>query len=100
MLRTRKHAYLFSCDIPHMFRRIEINPEERHFQKFLWKHGLNESVQIYKLKTVTSGTTPACHLSTRVLKQLPIDEEDNFPIAANIVQQDVHLDDILTGCSN
>ncbi|GFS76986.1 uncharacterized protein NPIL_41141 [Nephila pilipes] len=56
--------------------------------------------QIYKLKTVTYGTTPACYLSARVLKQLAIDEKDNFLIAANIVLQDMYLDDILTGCSN
>ncbi|GFT81215.1 DUF1758 domain-containing protein [Nephila pilipes] len=83
-----------------MFRQIEINPEERHFQKFLWKQGPNEPVQIYKLKKVTYDTIPACYLFTRVLKQLVIDEEDNFPIAANIVRRDVYLDDILTGCSN
>ncbi|KAF8787709.1 hypothetical protein HNY73_009278 [Argiope bruennichi] len=27
-----------------------------------------------------------------------MDEKDNFPIAANVVLQDVYLDDILTGC--
>ncbi|GFS91738.1 HTH_48 domain-containing protein [Nephila pilipes] len=79
---------------------IEINPVERHFLKILWKQGSNELVQIYKLKAVTYSATPACFLSTRVLKQLAIDEEDNFPIAANIVRQDVYLDDILSGCSN
>ncbi|GFY56303.1 DUF1758 domain-containing protein [Trichonephila inaurata madagascariensis] len=67
MLRARKHAYFFSCDISHMFRKIEIHPHQRHFQKILWKKGLNEPVQIFKLKTVTYGTTPACYLSTRVL---------------------------------
>ncbi|GFT80271.1 DUF1758 domain-containing protein [Nephila pilipes] len=100
MLRAGKHAYFFNCDIRLMLRQIEINPEERHFQKILWKQDPKEPVQIYKLKTVTYGTTPACYLSTRVLKQLATDEEDNFPIAANIVRQDVYLDDILTGCSN
>ncbi|KAF8765181.1 hypothetical protein HNY73_023169 [Argiope bruennichi] len=39
-------------------------------------------------------------LSTRVLKQLAMDEKDNFPIAANVVLQDVYLDDILTGCTS
>ncbi|GFU58075.1 uncharacterized protein NPIL_295621 [Nephila pilipes] len=34
------------------------------------------------------------------VKQLAIDEKDNFPIATNIVLQDVYFDDVLTGCSN
>ncbi|GFR07434.1 DUF1758 domain-containing protein [Trichonephila clavata] len=100
MLRARKHAYFFSCDISHMFGQIEIHPRQRHFQKILWKKGLNEPVQIFKLKTVTYGTTPACYLSTRVLKQLSLDERENFPRAADIVLQDVYLDDILSGCSS
>ncbi|GFU49732.1 uncharacterized protein NPIL_146951 [Nephila pilipes] len=99
-LRARKHAFFFSCDIRHMIRQIEINPEKRHFQKILWKQGPNEPVQIYKLKTVTYGTTPACYLSTRLSKQFTIDEEDNFSIVVNIVLQDVYLDDILIGCSS
>ncbi|GFT43894.1 DUF1758 domain-containing protein [Nephila pilipes] len=100
MLCARNNAYFFSCDIRHMFRQIEINPKERHFQKFLWKQGPNKFVQIYRLKILTYGTTSAYYLSTRMLKQLAIDEEDNFPITANIILQDVYLDDILTECSN
>ncbi|GFU21844.1 integrase catalytic domain-containing protein [Trichonephila clavipes] len=61
---------------------------------------LNKPVQIFKLKTVTYGTTPACYLSTRVLKQLSLDERENFPKAADIVLHDVYLDDILSGCSS
>ncbi|KAF8781454.1 hypothetical protein HNY73_011845 [Argiope bruennichi] len=100
MLRARKHCYFFTCDICHMFRQIEINPQQRHFQKIFWKRGPNEPVQIYKLKEITYGRTPAGYLSTRVLKQLAMDENDNFPIAANVVLQDVYLDDILTGYSS
>ncbi|GFY55468.1 integrase catalytic domain-containing protein [Trichonephila inaurata madagascariensis] len=37
MLRARKHANFFSCDISCMFRQIEIHSHQRHFQKILWK---------------------------------------------------------------
>ncbi|GFY06138.1 uncharacterized protein TNCV_3108171 [Trichonephila clavipes] len=76
------------------------NSHQRHFQKILWKKGLNETVQIFKLKTLIYGTTPACYLSTRVLKQLPLDERENFPKAADVVLHDIYLDDILSGCSS
>ncbi|GFW06340.1 integrase catalytic domain-containing protein [Trichonephila clavipes] len=83
-----------------MFRQIEIHPHQRHFQKIPWKKGLNEPVQVFKLKTITYGATPAWYLSTRVLKQLSLDERENFPKAADIVLHDVYLDDILSGCSS
>ncbi|GFX05541.1 uncharacterized protein TNCV_3434451 [Trichonephila clavipes] len=47
MLRARKHAYFFSCDISHMFRQIEIHPHQRHFQKILWKKENLESIILY-----------------------------------------------------
>ncbi|GFS53801.1 uncharacterized protein NPIL_54401 [Nephila pilipes] len=37
MFRALKLAYFFNWDILHMFRQIKINPEERQFQKVLWK---------------------------------------------------------------
>ncbi|GFW70771.1 uncharacterized protein TNCV_4148191 [Trichonephila clavipes] len=83
-----------------MFRQIEIHSHQRHFQKILWKKGLNEPVQIFKLKTVTYGTTSACYLFPRVLKQLSLYERKNFPKAADIILHDIYLDDILNGCSS
>ncbi|GFX80915.1 integrase catalytic domain-containing protein [Trichonephila clavipes] len=82
-----------------MFRQIEIHPHQRHFQKNLWKKGLNEPVQMFKLNTLTYGTTPACYLSTRVLKQLSLDDRENFSKAADILLHDFYLDGILSGCS-
>ncbi|GBO02695.1 hypothetical protein AVEN_138941-1 [Araneus ventricosus] len=58
MLRAHKYGYFFSCDICHMYKQIEINAHERHFQKILWKKYPNKPVQIFKLRTVTYGTTP------------------------------------------
>ncbi|GFT54936.1 DUF1758 domain-containing protein [Nephila pilipes] len=100
MLCARKHDYFSSCDIRHMFRKIEINPGGRHFQKVFRNQDPTEPIRISKLKTVTYCATPECYLSTRVLKQLAIDEEYTFLIADNVTLLDVYLDDILTGCSN
>ncbi|GFU93685.1 integrase catalytic domain-containing protein [Trichonephila clavipes] len=75
------------------------SPSETFPKKVLWKKGLNEPVQIFKLKTVTYGTTPACYLSTRVLKLLSLGERENFTKTADIVLHDVYLDNILSGCS-
>ncbi|KAF8787833.1 hypothetical protein HNY73_009393 [Argiope bruennichi] len=79
-----------------MFRQIEINPQTETFSKTPLEKGSKGTGS----NLCTYGTTPACYLSTRVLKQLAMDEKDNFPIAANVVLQDVYLDDILTGCTS
>ncbi|GFW28638.1 integrase catalytic domain-containing protein [Trichonephila clavipes] len=50
-----------------------------------------------ELTTVTYGTVSAPYLATRTLKQLAMDEANNFPLAAPVVMSDCYMDDILSG---
>lgn len=88
-----------TADIEKMYRQIEIHPDDSMFQKIIWRSHPNEPIKIYKLKTVTYGTSSALFLATRVLKQLSIDEAHSHPIAAEILQRDFYVDDLLTGAN-
>uniref|UniRef100_A0A182PX12 Reverse transcriptase domain-containing protein n=1 Tax=Anopheles epiroticus TaxID=199890 RepID=A0A182PX12_9DIPT len=57
------------------------------------------SFELERCTTVTYGTACAPFLATRCLLQLSIDEESSFPVAANIIQEDCYVDDILSGAS-
>ncbi|GFT33033.1 hypothetical protein TNCV_3642091 [Trichonephila clavipes] len=57
--------------------------EERHRRT-------NKNVRV---NTVTCGTAP--YLATRTLKQLAMDEANNFPLSAQVVMSDCYMDDIL-----
>ncbi|GFX27320.1 integrase catalytic domain-containing protein [Trichonephila clavipes] len=65
--------------------------------KILWKKGIGEPIKTYELTTVTYGTVSAPYLATRTLKQLAMDEANNFPLAAPVVLSDCYMDDILSG---
>ncbi|GFW07338.1 integrase catalytic domain-containing protein [Trichonephila clavipes] len=97
MVRFRKHKYAFTTDIEKMFRMINIHPEQTCLQKILWKKGIGEPIKTYELTTVTYGTVSAPYLATRTLKQLAMDEANNFPLAAPVVLSDSYMDDILSG---
>ncbi|GFW54070.1 integrase catalytic domain-containing protein [Trichonephila clavipes] len=97
MVRFRKHKYVFTTDIEKMFRMINIHPEQTCLQRILWKKGIGESIKTYELTTVTYGTVSAPYLATRTLKQLAMDEANNFPLAAPVVLSDCYMDDILSG---
>ncbi|GFW18349.1 integrase catalytic domain-containing protein [Trichonephila clavipes] len=53
-------------------------------------------LQIYKLNTVTYGTTCAPYLATRTIQQLARDEEEHYPLAASVTIRDIYMHDILT----
>ncbi|GFU03752.1 integrase catalytic domain-containing protein [Trichonephila clavipes] len=97
MVCFRKHKYTFTTDIEKMFRMINIHPEQTCLQRILWKKGIEEPIKTYELTTVTYGTVSAPYLATRILKQLAIDEANNFPLAALVVLSDCYMDDILSG---
>ncbi|XP_054722042.1 uncharacterized protein LOC129231704 [Uloborus diversus] len=77
---------------------IFIDPSQRDLQRIVWKEGINEPIKVYNLSTITYGTTSAPYLATRTLKQLALDEEKDFRIAAEVIKTDTYMDDIVTGC--
>ncbi|GFT64082.1 integrase catalytic domain-containing protein [Trichonephila clavipes] len=71
--------------------------EQTCLQRILWKKGIGEPIKTYELTTVTYGTVSAPYLATRTLKQLAMDEANNFPLAAPVLLSDCYMDDILSG---
>ncbi|XP_035209895.1 uncharacterized protein LOC118184347 [Stegodyphus dumicola] len=57
--RFRKHRFAFSADIKQMYRQIFIHPSQRNLQRIVCKPSHEAPVQVYRLRTVTYGTTSA-----------------------------------------
>lgn len=97
--RFRLHKFAFTADIRQMYRQILIRPEQRDFQRILWRFSEQDPIQSYRLNTVTYGVSSAPYLALRTLQQLSIDEGQKFPLAKQVLQHEVYVDDILTGSS-
>ncbi|XP_051162430.1 uncharacterized protein LOC127282307 [Leptopilina boulardi] len=97
ILRFRQHPIAFSADIEKMYRQFWIHPEDRKYQKILWRDNPNEPLKTYQLTTVTYGTSAAPFLAVRTLNQLAIDEGTSFPLAAKTLTEDFYVDDMMTG---
>ncbi|XP_062541035.1 uncharacterized protein LOC134209070 [Armigeres subalbatus] len=82
-----------------MFRQILVHPEHRNLQQIAWRQEECKPLKIYRLNTVTYGTSCAPYLSTRVLNQLSDDEGNDFPLAASIIKNDFYVDDLLAGAN-
>lgn len=98
--RFRLHKFAFTADIRQMYRQILISPEHRDFQRILWRFSEQDPIQPYRLNTVTYGVSSAPYLALRTLQQLSIDEGQKFPLAQQVLQNEVYVDDILTGSSS
>lgn len=95
IMRLRLFKYVLSADVKMMFRQILIDPQDRKFQQIIWRNNDIEEIQLYELNTVTYGTASAPFLATRVLKQIALDYETQFPRTCKIIQKSFYMDDLL-----
>jgi len=99
LARFRTHKYVITADIKQMYRQVLIDEKHRDYQLILWRPSTNEKIQIYRLNTITYGTVPASFLATGCLYKLAEEELINHPGAAEIIQNDFYMDDLLSGAN-
>ncbi|XP_055912786.1 uncharacterized protein LOC129946567 [Eupeodes corollae] len=97
LMRWRKHKYVFTSDIEKMYRQIELHEDHQDYQRILWRSSNDRPIKEYKLTTVTYGTASAPYLAIKTLQQLAEDEQQKYPIAAEIVKHDFYVDDVMSG---
>ncbi|XP_066261278.1 uncharacterized protein [Euwallacea similis] len=95
LIRLRLRKIVLSADIKMMYRCIKIHEEERNFQKILWRPNLNDPINVYKLNTVTYGTSSAPFQATRCLIELAERNKDRYPRTAEIIKRSFYMDDLL-----
>ncbi|XP_025265426.1 uncharacterized protein LOC105258069 [Camponotus floridanus] len=98
LLRWRWHRYVFLADIEKMYRQILVHPDDRDYQRILWRHRAVDDIREYRLRTVTYGLACAPFLVIRTLHQLA-DEGHRFPQGAVALRRDTYVDDVVTGTS-
>ncbi|XP_044019477.1 uncharacterized protein LOC122859861 [Aphidius gifuensis] len=96
LLRFRLHQYVLTGDIEKMYRQFLVRPQDRKYQRILWRN-TSGIIKTYELNTVTFGLAPSPFLAIRCLHKLADDEQENFPIASEILKRDLYVDDLLTG---
>jgi len=97
LIRFRIHKFVLTANVASMFRQVLVDPEDRNLQLIVWRDDTTQPLQLYKLNTITYGTTCAPFLAMRCLKELAKIHKQEFPLAAKVVEQDFYMDDVLTG---
>ena len=98
LLRFRSYTYVLTGDIEKMYRQFLVRPEDRKYQRILWRNERNE-IATYELNTVTFGLSSAPFQAIRCLHQLANDEATNCPKATTTLKRDMYVDDLLTGAN-
>ncbi|XP_073821196.1 uncharacterized protein [Musca autumnalis] len=97
ILNWRLYRYVFNADITKMYRQILVNQRHTSFQRILFRQSPKDHVKDYELKTVTFGVNCAPFLAIRTMLQLAKDVKNTYPLASEILQHSMYVDDILAG---
>lgn len=65
-----------------------------------WRESSRDSLEEYRLITVTQGTGSAPFQSTTTVHQLSLDEKTEFHLASTAVLRNFHVDDLFSGRQN
>ena len=80
-----------------MFRQIGVEQFDQPYQLILWRFNKSESIQTYRLTTVTYGLACSPFLAIRTLLKLVEDYGKTYPIAAEAVRSEMYSDNVLSG---
>ncbi|GFT50520.1 DUF1758 domain-containing protein [Trichonephila clavipes] len=97
LIQFRIFSVVICTDVEKMFRQIKVHEGDVDWQRILWRDSPTEPIREYRITTVTYGTSSAPFLSTRTLRQLAIDEQENYPAASRATLSHFYVDDLLSG---
>ncbi|XP_011859104.1 PREDICTED: uncharacterized protein LOC105556616 [Vollenhovia emeryi] len=97
VMRFRLPAIAVTADLQKMYRQILIHPNDRDYQRILWRFSPSDPITEYKLNTVTYGQACAPFLAIRCVRQLAEEGANEFSEASRVLLNDLYVDDIITG---
>lgn len=100
VLNFRLHLIAISADITKMYRCVKVHPDDRDYQRILWRNSPKDEIQDFRLATVTYGTSSAAFLATRCLNHIAETNENSYPAASDVIKNCFYVDDLLFGASN
>lgn len=95
LIQWRLKRYAFSGDIEKMYRQVWVNPEHTLFQCILWQPPGTDEIKIFKLLTVTFGTSSAPFQAIRSLDEIGRRIESEQPVLAEQIRKHFYVDDYL-----
>ncbi|XP_059050849.1 uncharacterized protein LOC131845775 [Achroia grisella] len=82
------------------FRMTWVHPNDRRYQLILWREYPSAPLVTYELATNTYGLRSSPYISIRTLLELAERERSSYPRAAAVLENDIYVNECLTGASS
>lgn len=96
LLNFRLFEVAMAADIKQMYLRILLQPQHRKYQKILFRFDPSQPIREFQFNRVAFGLKCSPFLAMRTVRQLALDEQNQFPHAADIAARELYMDDLTT----
>ncbi|XP_011859616.1 PREDICTED: uncharacterized protein LOC105557081 [Vollenhovia emeryi] len=95
VVRFRFFRVALTADIQKMYRQVLVHPDDRDYQRILWRFDPTQPVEEFRLNTVTYGEASSAFLAINCIYKLAKEARQDFPMASNALLHQTYVDDIL-----
>ena len=96
LLRFRQKPVALVADIKEMFSQIVLTEKDRRYHRLLWRDlDVTKPVEVYEAVRLVFGDRASPYLAQFVVRSHAQDFIDKYPVAAQVMIQDMYMDDIL-----
>ena len=100
LLHFRTYRIALTADVSKMYRAIELTKSDRDFHRFVWRSGPQDVVKDFRMTRATFGVSASCFAASMAVRQNAINHADEYPMAAQVVEESTYVDDCLTGADD
>ena len=99
VIRWRTHKFAYHTDIQKMYNSVKLAEEHWCLQRYIWQPELDsKKIPMEKIiKTLIYGVKSSGNQAETGLRETAILQEDDHPEVNKIVQEDVYMDDCMSG---
>ena len=99
LIRWRTHAYAFHSDVQKMYNTVQLREEDWCLQRYIWQENLDPRFipEEKVIKTLIYGVKSSGNQAEHALRLTANLSMAEFPEVNEIVQNDVYVDDCMSG---
>nr|XP_029719411.1 uncharacterized protein LOC109416182 [Aedes albopictus]XP_029719418.1 uncharacterized protein LOC115261655 [Aedes albopictus] len=93
-------GWIFRSNEIALFRQVWVHPQDRDFQRVVWRSDPGEPIKHFRLCSVTYGMKPAPYLAIEAIREAARNYDTMYPKAAQRIVLDMYVDDFMSGAKN
>ena len=99
LIRWQTRQWAYHTDIRKMYNAVRLSKAYWCYQLYFWQEDLNPNLEpkIKVVKTVIYGSRPSGQLAERAIRLTAEKNLDSYPKAHRIINDDIYVDDCLSG---